>query len=167
MVNLSPFGGAGAQFFDDNGIPLAGGLIYSYQAGTSTPQTTYTRAAGDIAHTNPIVLDAAGRVPTGEIWLTNGVSYKFVLKTADDVLIATYDNIDGINNAPFSQIATFYPNGSVTTFYLPLGTSVSTNLTNIFINGVYQNKVASYTVSNYIIQFSEAPPANSVMQVEY
>jgi hypothetical protein len=166
MVNLSPLGGAGAQFFDDNGIPLAGGLIYSYQAGTSTPEATYTTAAGDIAHTNPIVLDAAGRVPTGEIWLTNGISYKFVLKTAGDILIATYDNIDGINNAPFSRIATFYPNGSVTTFYLPLG-NTSTNLTNIFINGVYQNKVFSYTVTNYIIQFDQAPPAFSLMQVQY
>lgn len=166
-VNLSPFGGVGAQFFDNNGIPLAGGLIYSYYAGTSTPATTYTTSAGSIAHPDPIVLDAAGRVPTGEIWITNGTQYKFALYTADSVLIATYDNIDGINNAPFGRVATFSPNGYSTTFYLPVGTSVTTDLTNVFINGVYQNKVSSYTVSGLAINFDQAPPAFSTMQVQY
>ena len=66
-VYLSSFGGAGAQFFDNNGVPLAGGLIYTYQAGTSTPQAAYTTALGNIAHSNPIVLNSAGRVPGGEI----------------------------------------------------------------------------------------------------
>lgn len=166
-VNLSPFGGVGAQFFDNNGIPLAGGLIYTYLAGSSTPATTYTTSAGNVAHSNPIVLDSAGRVPTGEIWITNGVAYKFILKASDDSLIASYDNIDGINNSPFTRIATIYPNGFVTTFYLPLDANVTTNFTNVFINGIYQNKISSYTVSGYIIQFDQAPPANSVMQVEY
>ena len=63
MVVLSPIGGAANQFFNNNGIPLAGGFIYTYLAGTSTPQPTYTTNAGNIAHTNPIVLDSAGRVP--------------------------------------------------------------------------------------------------------
>lgn len=166
-VYLSPVGGAGAQFFDDNGNPLAGGLIYTYQAGSSTPETTYTTVAASIAHSNPIVLDAAGRVPTGEIWLLAGVSYKFVLKTAGDILIATYDNIDGINNVGFTRTTTFYPNGFVSTFYLPVGTNVTTDFTNIFINGVYQNRLFSYTVSGLAINFSEPPPANSVMQVQY
>ena len=68
-VNLSPLGGAGWQFFDNSGVPLAGGLLYSYEAGTTTPAPTYTTSAGTIAHTNPIVLDAAGRPPQ-EIWLS-------------------------------------------------------------------------------------------------
>jgi hypothetical protein len=71
-VNLSAFGGVGWQFFDNNGVPLAGGLIYTYAAGTTTPQATYTTSAGTIAHTNPIVLNSAGRVPGGEIWLAVG-----------------------------------------------------------------------------------------------
>lgn len=98
-VNLSAFGPAGAQFFDNNGNPLSGGLVYSYDAGTTTPRATYTTNAGNVAHTNPIVLDSAGRVPSGgEIWLTAGVSYKFALYTAASVLIGTYDNVDGIND---------------------------------------------------------------------
>lgn len=97
-VSLSPLGGAGAQFFDNSGVPLSGGKIYTYAAGTTTPLTTYTTFQGNVPWTNPIVLDAAGRVPSGgEIWLTNGPQYKFLLKDSNDVLIATYDNITGIN----------------------------------------------------------------------
>lgn len=94
-VNISLVGGAAAQFFSNNGVPLSGGLLYSYAAGTTTPQTTYTSSSGTIAHTNPIVLDSAGRVPGGEIWLTSNTSYKFVLQTSAGVLIGTYDNITG------------------------------------------------------------------------
>lgn len=97
-VNLSPLGGVGAQFFDNSGNPLTGGKIYTYAAGTTTPQATYTSANGSTPHTNPIILDAAGRVPGGEIWLTDGLQYKFVLKTSTDMSIATYDNIIGINS---------------------------------------------------------------------
>ena len=64
-VFISALGGAAAQFFDSSGNPLTGGLLYSYAAGTTTPQATYTSSAGSTAHTNPIVLDAAGRVARG------------------------------------------------------------------------------------------------------
>ena len=98
-VLLSPFSGAGQQFFDNNGLPLSGGKIYSYLAGTNTAEPTYSTSTGLIPHSNPITLDAAGRVPSGEIWLTTGVSYKFVLKTAAGILLGTYDNIIPINDA--------------------------------------------------------------------
>lgn len=101
-VNLSYFAGAGWQFFDDNGIPLSGGKIYSYIAGTTTPAVTYTSNSGFASNPNPIILDAAGR-PTEEVWLTPGVSYKFVLKTSTDVTIRTYDNLGSIND--FSEFA--------------------------------------------------------------
>jgi hypothetical protein len=95
-VNLSLLAGAGAQFFTNSGVPLSGGLVYTYAAGTTTPQAAYTTSAGSTAHTNPIVLDSAGRVPSGgEIWLTDSVAYKFVLQTSLAVLIGTYDNVTG------------------------------------------------------------------------
>ena len=94
-VNLSPFAGVGAQFFDDNGVPLAGGKIFTYAAGTTTPKATYTDYTGNTAHANPIILDAAGRTPD-EVWLNYGDSYKFILKDSLDTLVGTYDNIDGI-----------------------------------------------------------------------
>jgi hypothetical protein len=98
-VNLSPVAGAAAQFFDNSGQVLTGGKLYTYSAGTTTPAVTYTTSSGTTAHSNPIILNAAGRVPdSGEIWLTDSVSYKFVLKDQNDVLIATYDNLIGINS---------------------------------------------------------------------
>lgn len=98
-VYLSLFAGAGQQFFTSAGVPLAGGLIYSYVAGSSTPQATYTTSAGSIAHSNPIVLDSSGRVPGGgEIWLTEAQSYKFVLQTSTGSTIQTLDNISGAND---------------------------------------------------------------------
>ena len=111
-VFLSPVGGASAQFFDNNGDPLTGGKLYSYAAGTTTPQATYTSSSGNISHTNPIVLDAAGRISGGgEVWLSTNTSYKFVLKNSDDVLIATWDNISGNGDPTFS-------------FYTPATTSL-------------------------------------------
>lgn len=93
-VFLSLFAGAGWQFFTDGGTPLSGGKVYTYLAGTSTPQPTYTSSSGSTAHTNPIILDSAGRVPGGEVWASESINYKYVLKTSTDVLIGTYDNIN-------------------------------------------------------------------------
>jgi len=99
-VNLSPVGGVAAQFFTSTGAVLTGGKLYTYAAGTTTPATAYTSSNGATAWTNPIVLNAAGRVSGGgEIWITDGISYKFVLTDANDVLIATYDNITGYGTA--------------------------------------------------------------------
>jgi hypothetical protein len=97
-VALSPIGGAGAQFFDNNGNPLSGGKLYTYEAGTTTPAATFTSLAGTTAHTNPIILDSAGRVPGGEIWLTLPDFYKFVLRTSTEVLLGTWDNIQGYSS---------------------------------------------------------------------
>jgi hypothetical protein len=91
-VSLSQYAGAGAQFFDNNGNPLSGGLIYTYAAGTTTEVATYTSSSGGTANANPIVLDSAGRTPA-QIWLTEGSSYKFVLQTSLNVTIKTDDNI--------------------------------------------------------------------------
>jgi parallel beta-helix repeat protein len=124
-VNLSPAGGVAAQFFTNTGVPLTGGKLYTYAAGTTTPAATYTTFAGSTAHTNPVVLDSAGRVPNGgEIWLTNGSSYKFVLKDSSDVLIATYDNVSGIGDSAALlayEAAIAAPSGSSLVGYQPAG----------------------------------------------
>jgi hypothetical protein len=93
---LSPLAGAGWQFFNNSGVPLAGGKIYTYVAGTSTPQVTYTTRAATVAHSNPIILDSAGRVPSGEVWLVPNFSYKFLIQDSNDVLIGSYDDLPGV-----------------------------------------------------------------------
>lgn len=141
-VNLSPVFGVAGQLFDNNGNPLAGGKIFTYAAGTTTPAATYTNASGSIAHSNPIVLDGAGRVPSGEIWLTDGIAYKFVVEDSTNALIGTYDNLTGINSnfVAFTnqqEIQTATANQTVfnlaTVTYQP-----GTNSLTVFVDGVNQ-----------------------------
>jgi len=117
-VNLSPIGN-GQQFFDNNGVPLNGGLLYTYQAGSTTALTNYTDISGSIANSNPIVLDSAGRCAT-EIWLTYGLNYKFVLKTSAGVTIGTYDNIYGIVGVQ-TAVGTTIPTGMISLWYGSIG----------------------------------------------
>ena len=113
------------QFFDANGDPLAGGLLYTYAAGSTTPLTTYTDSTGVSANTNPIVLDSRGEA---NVWLGAAI-YKFALYTSVGVLIWTVDNING---STFGVNAT--GDGTTTVF------SVVNGFTAIYINGVYQNR---------------------------
>jgi hypothetical protein len=159
-VNLSAFGGVGWQFFDNNGAPLAGGLIYTYAAGTTTPQATYTTSAGTVPHPNPIVLNSAGRVPGGEIWLLPA-SYKFILQTSAAVLIATYDNV---TSGSVPAIANFTGDGTTVSFNL--GNATNENTTNVYINGVYQQK-NTYSLSGSNLVFSAAPPTTSTIEVSF
>ena len=141
-VNLSPVGGVAAQFFTNTGAVLTGGKIYTYLAGTTTPAVTYTSSNGATAWTNPIVLDAAGRVSgSGEIWLTDGIIYKFVLKDSNDVLIATYDNITGINSnsvAYTNQQQIVTATAGQTVFNLSISYQPGTNSLSVFVDGVNQ-----------------------------
>jgi len=97
-VNLSPLAGAGWQFFDNNGNVLTSGKLYTYLAGTGTAQTTYASSTAGTANANPIILNAAGRT-SSEVWLTDGVSYKFILKDSTDTQIGSWGNITGFISA--------------------------------------------------------------------
>jgi hypothetical protein len=140
-VNLSPLGGAAAQFFDNNGVILSGGKIYTYAAGTTTPQAAYTSASGATPHANPIILDSAGRVPGGEIWLTDGVDYKFVVETSTAILIGTYDNLSGINETVTATEIVLSPSGyttatNVQTAFNNLGSSTGSGYTGFLQSGL-------------------------------
>ena len=140
-VNLSPIWGAGAQLFDNSGNVLSGGKIYTYAAGTTTPATTYTSSSGITANSNPIILNSAGRVPY-EIWLSDTVAYKFVLKDSNDTLIATYDNLVGINSnyiAYTSQQEIQTATAGQTVFNLTtMQYQPGTNNLSVFVDGVNQ-----------------------------
>lgn len=142
-VLLSPVGN-GQQFFDNNGVPLSGGLLYTYQAGSSTPLTTYTTNNGTIANTNPIVLDSSGR-SANEIWMQTGYTYKFVLQTSAAVTLQTLDNLYPILQSATASGATI-PTGLIaiwsgatgsipTGWTLCNGTNGTPDLRNSFIIG--------------------------------
>ncbi len=80
-MNLSPL--PIQKFFDNNGRPLVGGLLFTYLAGTNTKTNTWKTAAGGPGNlnTNPITLDFRGEC---RLWLDPQQSYKFVLSPATD-----------------------------------------------------------------------------------
>jgi hypothetical protein len=147
-VTPSPIGGFAAQFFDNNGVILSGGKIYTYAAGTTTPQATYTSASGATPHANPIILDSAGRVPGGEIWLTDGLVYKFVIETATAILIGTYDNITGINsnfvNYTIQEEVQTATAGQTVFNLTTINYTPATNSLTVYIDGVNQYVGDSY-----------------------
>jgi hypothetical protein len=87
-VSLVPYPKFAAS--DANGFPLVGGRLYTYASGTTTPLATYTDATGVTAQTNPVILDARGEA---NVWLQNGVAYRYQLRDANDVALWTVDGI--------------------------------------------------------------------------
>ena len=51
---LSSIFGGGVQLFDNSGALLSGGLIYTYNAGTTTPASTWTDSTQVTANANQL-----------------------------------------------------------------------------------------------------------------
>ena len=78
--------------WDNNGLPLYLGKLYTYAAGTTTPQATYTDSTQTTQNPNPVILNFRGEA---FVWLNPLLSYKYVLYDALGNLIWTEDNIQG------------------------------------------------------------------------
>ena len=117
-VNISPV--PKLQFFDANGNPLAGGKLYTYASGTTTPQTTYTSATGVTANTNPIILDSRGEA---SVWMAANL-YSMTLYTSTNTLIWTADGLNGPDQATLAVLAA--SGGSALIGYSPGGTGTVT-----------------------------------------
>jgi hypothetical protein len=98
------------QFRDDQGLPLVGGKLYSYIAGTTTPQPTYLNSdlAAGHENANPLILDAHGSTPNPIFLLPTG--YKFNLTDANDVQVPDYpiDNVSDVGQVFANQIGVLY-----------------------------------------------------------
>lgn len=88
------------RFVDNNGIALAGGKVYTYDGGTTTPKATYTDYDGATPNANPVILDSRGEAG---IWLSEGL-YKFVVKDSAETTIYT---VDDLSNDPVSSTTDF------------------------------------------------------------
>lgn len=82
--------------FNQGGIPLAGGKLFTYASGTTNKLATYTDGTGGTPNTNPIVLDANGQC---DIWLSSNSQYTFVLSPSTDTDPPTnsYWTVNGIS----------------------------------------------------------------------
>lgn len=83
------------QVFGADGYFGVGYKLYTYDAGTSTPASTYTSSTGSSANTNPVIADSRGEF---DLWLDASKLYKFILKTDADVTVWTVDNFGILNN---------------------------------------------------------------------
>jgi len=153
-VNLSPVGN-GTTFFGSTGLPLSGGLIYTYQAGSSTPLATYSDNGGSIPNTNPIVLNSAGQTPS-EVWMIAGYSYKMQIQTSAGVIVQTLDNLYGIPTSSGGGGGTSVPTGCIliwsgsagsipSGFQLCDGTNGTPDLRNSFVLGAGNSYVVGQT----------------------
>lgn len=89
------------SFTNSAGDPLAGGKLYTYAAGTSTPKATYADSGAVTPNANPIVMDARGEATI--FW--DGV-YKVILKDSADSLVWTVDNISSTGDSvPLATLA--------------------------------------------------------------
>jgi hypothetical protein len=151
---LSPIGGAGWQFFTDQGVILSGGLLSTYLAGTTTPAATYTTPSLTTQNPNPIVLNEEGR-PPNEIWFTQGTQYKITLTDSNSVLLTpgTFDNLSGINDVTSSSSASeWIATNLVPTYISATSFSVPGNQTAIFtVNRRVQASVTAGTVYGTVI----------------
>ena len=90
------------RFFDANGLPLSGGKVCTYLAGTTTPATTYSDKLLTVAQANPIVLDAGGSMTSA--WYWQPISYKVTVLTAasttTDCVTGTLSSIMSTDNVP-------------------------------------------------------------------
>jgi hypothetical protein len=156
MTFLTP--SAKQQFFSDAGVPLVGGKVYTYEAGTTTPLATYQDSTGLVSNTNPIILDSRGEA---NIWLSPSLAYKFVLKDANDAPIWTVDNINiGINFA--NVIITGGTINGVTIGNITPGPASFTTLSasgNVTFNGSGQLQIPAGTTAN-----RSATPTNGMIR---
>lgn len=87
-----------SQQFTAAGLPLSGGLLSTFQAGTSTPLATATTSGAGVFNANPIQLGSDG-TPPNEIWLSPTQAYKFILTDSTGSNPRTFDNVTGIDAA--------------------------------------------------------------------
>lgn len=92
------------QAFDNNGRPLVGGKLFTYEAGTTTKLATYVDEGGVSPNTNPVILDYRGEC---NLWVPPNVSYKYVLAPANDTDPPT-NPIWTVDQLVSSQLITLY-----------------------------------------------------------
>jgi len=121
---LNPF--SGRQFLDANGDPYSGAKLFTYLEGTSTKQTVTKDEAGTSNHANPIILNSKGEPAdvggsAQAIWQPDGIAIKLVLAPSTDsdppiAAIASWDNIEGINDTAASGGSAQWVDGTTPTY---------------------------------------------------
>lgn len=97
------------QYFSNIGVPLAGGTVTVFLAGTAQPQATYTDSTGTFPNANPLTLNPAGRLGNVSIWQPQGVAIKAVIADSKANVLVTLDQLQGINDISVAESALANP----------------------------------------------------------
>lgn len=170
------------RFFDNNGAPLAGGLVYTYASGTTTPLGTFTDEGGLTPNANPIVLDAYGYA---DIWLGD-TAYKFIVNDANDVLVREVDPVQSLaaqiaaaivtagalavvnNLSDLASVASALVNLGIAPFSYPLSHTTTSGQSAANLTGeTFDGTLLSSVVYNYEILLGTTVKATGDFSVHY
>lgn len=163
-VKLSPL--FNDQTVTSSGAPASGYKVYTYAAGSSTSLATYTDSSGTVPQSNPIVLNANGRADNS-IWLQSGLSYKFILKDADEVQVGQpWDGISGVNDT--STTVSQWVSSGVTPTYVSVAsfTLLGDQTTEFHAGRSVQCTVTAGTVYGVIISSAYTTLTTVTIQIE-
>jgi hypothetical protein len=149
---------AKTQFFDSNGKPLAGGVVYFYIPNTSTFKSTWQDPSQTILNTNPVILDASG-----EALIWGAGTYRQVVYDVNSNLIwdqLTQDPNSGLTGSITDDVfvaGTDFTPGVTTQLTLTVGPGSIAN-TWIFFDGVYQDDAQASLSGTTTLVFGGAIP---------
>ena len=101
---------------DNSGNPLAGGQLFTYQAGSLIPLATYTDPTLTVPNTNPVILDAYGKA---EVWL-GPAAYKLNVTDVNNVQHPDYP-VDNIYSIFFPNLTNYANDVAAAAGGVPIG----------------------------------------------
>jgi hypothetical protein len=165
------------QYFDNAGLPLAFGCVFTYQVGTTTPLASYTDHTGTVQNANPVILDASGFASNGSsrvgIFIQAGAAYTVKVASsggtncASGSTITTTDGIGGgtsqtTTNVAFSSSPSFSIAANNQLFVFPLSGDATANPLSV-ISGILPPAIVTFKITQDVVGgHSFSWPANSV-----
>lgn len=164
------------QYFDNAGLPLAFGCIFTYQLGTTTPLASYTDRTGGVQNANPVILDASGFPSNGSrvgIFILAGSAYTVKVISSGGTNCAsgsTINTVDGIGggtsqtttNVSFSSSPSFSIAANNQLFVFPLTGNATANPLSV-ISGILPPALITFKITQDVVgTHSFSWPANTV-----
>ena len=104
MATAFPLPPALVQFCDENGAPYAGGTVYTYVPGGTTPAMTWQDAGEATPNANPIVLDA-----NGSCLLYGAANYQITVTDSLGNQVPAYSGLTASVTFLFTNLGTTLP----------------------------------------------------------
>ncbi len=139
----------------------AGGCVFTYQAGTTTPLVTYNSSSGAVPNANPVKLDSGG---SASIWLSTGQAYTIVLwsdgspdtsNCSNGTQIWTQDNVTGIA----TQVTTSFAATTTVTY------SATPTFTGLAQNQLFKMTLTGNVTSSTLVMTGLSTPATVTFEI--